>query len=65
MADAFGQDNISYPPKKSNASIRGEHLKRAPKTLQTKAIDYLLLKRIVKVAVMKSSNSSNVRKFLV
>jgi len=49
MADAFGQDNISYPPKKSNASIRGEHLKRAPKTLrqinplQTKgAIDYLL-----------------------
>ena len=34
--------------------------------LQTKgAIDYLLFKRIVKVAVMKSSNSSNVRKFLV
>lgn len=33
---------------------------------QTKgAIDYLLFKRIVKVAVMKSSNSSNVRKFLV
>jgi hypothetical protein len=34
--------------------------------LQTKgAIDYLLFKRIIKVAVMKSSKSSNVRKFLV
>ncbi len=33
---------------------------------QTKGvIDYLLFERIVKVAVMKSSNSSNVRKFLV
>ena len=33
---------------------------------QTKgAIDYLLFKCIIKVAVMKSSNSSNVRKFLV
>ncbi len=28
-------------------------------------IDYLLFKCIIKVAVMKSSNSSNVRKFLV
>jgi len=28
-------------------------------------LNYLLFKRIVKEAVMKSSNSSNVRKFLV